>query len=80
MDCTHPQSENAFDAEEALAYSCNSYFAEMAKRFTPEEAVNALGSYGVPAIRRYKNIGKHTTDAVARPGPRGCLRDAVAGG
>lgn len=48
VDCTHPQNEVAFDAEQALAYSCNSYFAEMAKRFTPEDAATALQGYGIP--------------------------------
>jgi cell division protein FtsI/penicillin-binding protein 2 len=48
VDCTHPQSEIVFDAEQALAYSCNSYFAELAKRFTPENAVAAVEGYGVP--------------------------------
>lgn len=46
LDCTHPQGENVFDAEQSLAYSCNSYFAEMAKRFTPEIAVSMLSDYG----------------------------------
>ncbi len=54
VDCTHPRSETVFDAEKALAYSCNSYFSEMAKRFTPKDTVDALGDYGVPgsAIQR----------------------------
>jgi cell division protein FtsI/penicillin-binding protein 2 len=47
VDCTHPQSETVFNAEQALAYSCNSYFAELAKRFTAEEATTALSSYGL---------------------------------
>jgi len=48
VDCTHPQNEIAFDAEQALAYSCNSYFAELAKRFAPDDEVTALTNYGVP--------------------------------
>lgn len=50
LDCTHPQSEIVFDAEQALAYSCNSYFAELAKRFTPEDAVAAVESHGMPKL------------------------------
>jgi cell division protein FtsI/penicillin-binding protein 2 len=46
-DCTHPASETVFDAEQALAYSCNSYFAELAKRFSPKEASAALQKYGL---------------------------------
>jgi cell division protein FtsI/penicillin-binding protein 2 len=49
LDCTHPQSETVFHAELALAYSCNNYFAELAKRFTPDEAVEALHEYGLDA-------------------------------
>jgi cell division protein FtsI/penicillin-binding protein 2 len=49
VDCTHPRSEMVFDSEQALAYSCNSYFAEMATRFTLEDAVSALDEYGVPS-------------------------------
>lgn len=45
--CTHPQHEAAFDAEQALAYSCNRYFAELAKQFSPEQAVDALRQYGL---------------------------------
>lgn len=54
VDCTHPQSEVVFDAEQALAYSCNCYFAELAKRLTPEDALTAVKRYGVhePSIRR----------------------------
>lgn len=45
--CTHPQNEAAFDAEQALAYSCNRYFAELAERFSPEQTVGALRRYGL---------------------------------
>ena len=47
VDCTHPASEAVFNAEQALAYSCNSYFAELAKRFSPNEAAAALEKYGL---------------------------------
>jgi len=47
LDCTHPQSEKVFNAELALAYSCNNYFAEMARRFTPEQAEDALREFGL---------------------------------
>ncbi|HWR34367.1 MAG TPA: penicillin-binding transpeptidase domain-containing protein [Clostridia bacterium] len=32
LNCSHPAPHGAFDAQEALAFSCNSYFAEAAKR------------------------------------------------
>jgi cell division protein FtsI/penicillin-binding protein 2 len=37
MDCTHPAELTHFDAAQALAFSCNSYFATAAARLRPEE-------------------------------------------
>jgi cell division protein FtsI/penicillin-binding protein 2 len=36
LDCSHPEAP-PFDAEEALAFSCNSYFVEAAARLRPGE-------------------------------------------
>ena len=46
LTCTHPASQNVFDAETALAYSCNSYFATLAMRFSPQQAATVLRGYG----------------------------------
>ena len=46
LACTHPRDETVFDAEQALAYSCNTWFASLARRFTPEQAADALRGYG----------------------------------
>jgi cell division protein FtsI/penicillin-binding protein 2 len=46
--CTHPQSDVAFSASEALAYSCNRYFAELADRIPPAQAAAILEHYGLP--------------------------------
>jgi cell division protein FtsI/penicillin-binding protein 2 len=46
LACTHPASQNVFDAETALTYSCNSYFAKLAMRFSPQQAVAVLRGYG----------------------------------
>src|SRR5262245_52657271 len=46
MDCTHPEVAD-LNAEEALAYSCNSFFAEMATRLTAAELVQALRRAGL---------------------------------
>lgn len=49
--CTHPQSNIAFTAQEALAYSCNTWFASLALRFTPPGLVTALQGFHLhPAI------------------------------
>jgi len=48
LACTHPQSDVAFPAQEALAYSCNRYFANLADRISPEQAVTTMSAYGIP--------------------------------
>jgi cell division protein FtsI/penicillin-binding protein 2 len=47
MDCAHPSSIVDLDAEEAIAYSCNSYFAEAATRLSAAELVTALRRAGL---------------------------------
>lgn len=47
MDCTHAASVAELDAEEAIAYSCNSYFAQAAARLSGPELVQALRKAGL---------------------------------
>jgi cell division protein FtsI/penicillin-binding protein 2 len=47
MDCAHPTSVVDLDAEEAVAYSCNSYFAEAATRLSGAELVQAFRRAGL---------------------------------
>jgi cell division protein FtsI/penicillin-binding protein 2 len=47
MDCAHPVSVVDLDAEEAIAYSCNSYFAEAAARLSAGELVGVLRRAGL---------------------------------
>ncbi len=47
LPCSHPRTGIAFTAEEALAYSCNNYFVEVANRLSPEQARNTLEAYGL---------------------------------
>jgi cell division protein FtsI/penicillin-binding protein 2 len=47
MDCAHPVSVVDLDAEEAIAYSCNSYFAEAATRLSGAELVQSLRKAGL---------------------------------
>jgi cell division protein FtsI/penicillin-binding protein 2 len=51
LACTHPRSDNVLNAERALAYSCNTWFANLATRFTPQQATAVLREYG---------LGSHT--------------------
>lgn len=60
VTCTHPQTNVAFTAKEALAYSCNRYFAELADRLSPAQAVATLTDYGltssIPRGREQKQL------------------------
>jgi stage II sporulation protein D len=61
LACTHPQSDVAFAAKEALAYSCNRYFAELADRIPPAQASAILEHYGlapasIPQSREQKEL------------------------
>jgi stage II sporulation protein D len=48
LPCTHPQSDVAFAAQEALAYSCNQYFAALADRIPAPQLAATLQHYGLP--------------------------------
>jgi cell division protein FtsI/penicillin-binding protein 2 len=47
MDCAHASSIVDLNAEEAIAYSCNSYFAEAATRLNGAELVQTLRRAGL---------------------------------
>jgi peptidoglycan glycosyltransferase len=42
LPCTHPADQPVFNAENALAESCNTWFAEMARRLTGQQLDDAL--------------------------------------
>lgn len=46
FDCTHPPI-HSLDAREALAYSCNNYFAAGAARLQPGQLVKTFAGYGL---------------------------------
>jgi len=46
LNCTHPAAD-PMNAEQALTWSCNSYFAELAGMMTPEELRRALSERGL---------------------------------
>ena len=48
LPCTHPASQPVFTAESALAESCNTWFAEMARRFTGPNLEAALETTRLP--------------------------------
>jgi len=47
LPCSHPADQATLNAETALAESCNTWFAEMAKRFSPEALDAALEESGI---------------------------------
>ena len=46
LSCMHPPDPDVFNGETALAYSCNTYFAKLATRFSPTQAVAVLREAG----------------------------------
>jgi len=46
LDCTHPEEVRQLDAAEAIAYSCNSYVAQVASRLSGTELVELLRRVG----------------------------------
>src|SRR5215468_553103 len=63
MDCTHSPAINNLRASEALAYSCNTYLATVATRFTPAELKRFLERTGFSALTRFAT--DETTGRVA---------------
>jgi len=49
LACTHPRDITVLDARMALADSCNTYFATLARRMPTEMLVNGLRGYGLNA-------------------------------
>jgi cell division protein FtsI/penicillin-binding protein 2 len=49
MDCTHSPAITNLDAADAIAYSCNSYFAQAASRLSPSELAETFEHAGFTA-------------------------------
>jgi cell division protein FtsI/penicillin-binding protein 2 len=47
MDCTHSTNVTQLNADDAIAYSCNSYFAQVAPRLSENELVQVFRRAGV---------------------------------
>jgi hypothetical protein len=47
MDCSHTTEIAELDADDAIAYSCNSYISQVASRLGPRELVEALRRAGL---------------------------------
>lgn len=49
LGCTHPMSGSPLTPEQALAYSCNSAFAQLARRLGPRGVAAALAEFSIHA-------------------------------
>lgn len=47
--CSHPRSDTPFDLAQALAYSCNYYFAQVSEHLSQGAFLSVLGSFGLGA-------------------------------
>jgi cell division protein FtsI/penicillin-binding protein 2 len=63
LACTHPAAP-PFDAREALTWSCNSYFANVAQSLEPGELGRILRPTGLLAVTGFASNGP-STEAVA---------------
>lgn len=50
LACSHPRSMTIFDLHQAIAYSCNSWFAQLAEHLTPAQLTSGLRSYQLNPI------------------------------
>lgn len=50
LDCSHTPEVNQLDADDAIAYSCNSYVAEASLRMNGSELVQALRRAGLDSL------------------------------
>ncbi len=51
LACSHPRDVTVLDARQALAESCNTYFATVAERMPSATLMNGLRAYGIQAAK-----------------------------
>jgi len=76
--CLHPRIRRPLSAAEALAYSCNHYFAEVGARLSRDRLNALLVSLGLPATRSATPLGLAAIGVDAAPvAPAALLRAFV---
>jgi stage II sporulation protein D len=76
--CAHPRIRRPLSAAEALAYSCNHYFAEVGARLSRERLNAVLASLGLPAAKPATPLGLAAIGVDAAPvAPSALLRAFV---
>jgi stage II sporulation protein D len=79
FSCAHPVFRPAFDAEQALAHSCNYYFARLGERLDTEDFNRTLASFGFgPRDAPTVPASAPTTPAASPRLPRAPLRVSAA--
>ena len=69
MDCSHPEGIESLDAPDAIAYSCNSYFAAMANRLSNDELALVFRRAGFTSPTHLASIEATGTVLRARDEP-----------
>jgi cell division protein FtsI/penicillin-binding protein 2 len=72
MDCAHASSIVDLNAEESIAYSCNSYFADAATRLSATELVQSLRRAGLDSASGL--VKEETTGRIETPRDREMLQ------
>jgi stage II sporulation protein D len=77
VTCSHPRSKAPFNPAQALGYSCNTYFADLASRLSPALFSATLDQFGF-GKRTEVNAGGENTGSI--PGQDWHIGDAVGEG
>jgi cell division protein FtsI/penicillin-binding protein 2 len=67
MDCTHPASITELDAEDAIAYSCNTYVATVAQRLSATQLADVFRRAGLDSPLPGTIAGDHVPGHIAVP-------------
>jgi stage II sporulation protein D len=63
--CSHPKSKSPFDLAQALAYSCNDFFAHVGERLSDGAFNSTLSSFGFGSRT---GVIAHESNGILRPG------------
>ena len=77
VTCSHPKSKTPFNPAQALGYSCNSYFADLASRLSPASFSSTLNSFG---FGKKTGVNAGGENAGSIPGEDWNIGDAVGEG
>jgi cell division protein FtsI/penicillin-binding protein 2 len=69
MDCSHPEGIENLDAPDAIAYSCNSYFAAIANRLSSDELALVFRRAGFTSPTHLASVEAAGVVLRARDGP-----------